>query len=83
MDSQTHEASSVAPEHVYSGLDANRLRDLLLLSRLSPSKAACALGVEENTLLNWCQPNGKLQPPYWAIHALSRLAALRGKPYNL
>jgi hypothetical protein len=34
-------------------------------------------------LLYWCQPNGKLVPPRWAIQMLSRLVTLRKKAHDL
>jgi len=48
-------------------------------SGLSPSEGARALGVDEKTLLYWCQPNGKILPPRWALQMLSRLVALKQK----
>jgi hypothetical protein len=59
--------------------DSDRLRNLLVASGLSPSEGARALGVDEKTLLYWCQPNGKILPPRWALQMLSRLVALKQK----
>jgi hypothetical protein len=75
MNSWDHGASSPAPHHVH--FDTDRLRALLLATGLSESQGARALGVEEKTLLSWCQPNGKFMPPSWAIQALSLLVARR------
>jgi hypothetical protein len=61
------------------GSASDRLRALLVSSGLSPSEAAQALSVDEKTLLYWCQPNGKLLPPHWAIQMLGRLVAMKQK----
>jgi hypothetical protein len=64
---------------VHSGSDSDRLRALLVASGLSASEGARALSVDERTLLYWCQPNGKLLPPSWAIEMLGRLVAMKQK----
>jgi hypothetical protein len=72
-----------ASDHVHSGSDSDRIRGLLVASGLTASEGARALGVDEKTLLFWCQPNGKLLPPRWAIQMLSRLVAMRKKAQDL
>jgi hypothetical protein len=73
----------VAQDNVHAGSDSDRIRSLLVASGLSPSEGARALGVDEKTLLYWCQPNGKLLLPRWAIQMLSRLVAMRKKAQDL
>jgi hypothetical protein len=68
---------------VHYGSDADRIRSLLVASGLTASEGARALGVDEKTLLYWCQPNGKLLPPRWAIQTLNRLVVMRKKAQNL
>jgi hypothetical protein len=58
---------------------SDRLRNLLVASGLSAAEAARALSVDEKTLLYWCQPNGKLLPPSWAIEMMSRLVTMKRK----
>jgi hypothetical protein len=70
--------SPPAPE-AEEGSASDRLRALLVSSGLSPSEAARALGVDEKTLLYWCQPNGKLLPPRSAIEMLGRLVGMKKK----
>jgi hypothetical protein len=48
-------------------------------SGLTASEAARALGVDEKTLLYWCQSSSKLLPPHWAIEMLGRLVAMKKK----
>jgi hypothetical protein len=50
-----------------------------MASGLSASEGARSLGVDEKTLLYWCQPNGKLLPPRSAIEMLGRLVAMKKK----
>ena len=70
---------AAAAGRVYEGSESDRLRSLLVSSGLSPSEAARALSVDETTLLYWCQPNGKLMPPRWAIDMLGRMVAMKRK----
>jgi hypothetical protein len=58
---------------------SDRLRDLIVASGLSPAEAAQARSVDEKTLLYWCQPNGKMLPPSWAVEMMSRLVAMKRK----
>jgi len=59
------------------------MQSLLVASGLSASEAARALGVDERTLFYWCQADGNLLPPRWAIQMLSRLVTLRKKAQDL
>jgi hypothetical protein len=77
------DSAATASDNVDLGSDSDRLRGLLVASGLSPSEGARALGVDERTFLYWCQPNGKLLPPRWAIQMLSRLVALRKNAQDL
>jgi hypothetical protein len=70
---------AAAAGRVHEGSESDRLRSLLVSSGLSPSEAARALSVDETTLLYWCQPNGKLMPPRWAIDMLGRMVAMKRK----
>ena len=66
-----------------SSAESDRLRGLLVASGLTAYEGARALGVDEKTLLSWCQPNGKVLPPAWAIQMLGRLVAMRKKARDL
>jgi DNA-binding transcriptional regulator YiaG len=77
------DSSPAAPDVAHAGADSDRIRSLLVASGLSAPEAARALGVDEKTLLYWCQSNGKLLPPRWAIQMLSRLVAMRKKARDL
>jgi hypothetical protein len=83
MKPRNKDSSSAAPDPVHSASDSDRIRSLLIASGLSASEAARALDVDERMLLYWCQPNGKLVPPRWAIQMLSRLVTLRKKAHDL
>jgi hypothetical protein len=79
MPDNDNSARATNAERAHEGSDSNRLRNLLVSSGLSSSEAARALSVEEKTLLYWCQPNGKLLPPRWAIDMLGRMVAMKRK----
>ena len=68
---------------IHAGSGSDQLQNLLVASGLSASEGARELGVDEKTLLYWCQPNGKLVPPRWAIRVLSRLVTMRKKARDL